>query len=143
MTEPGGGILLDTHVAIWLAHGDLSPSALRALDDHRISGISVSPVNAWEIGLLALGSARKTSIPHFLPTPAAWFGELLTRFGFAVAPLTWEIALESSALPGSLHRDPADRLLIATARTCGLTLMSSDSAILEYAAEGHVRALAC
>jgi PIN domain nuclease of toxin-antitoxin system len=46
-------------------------------------------------------------------------------------------------LPGRLHDDPIDRILVATARREGLTLITRDRAILDYAAQGHVRALPC
>ena len=60
-----------------------------------------------------------------------------------LAPISPEITVESTRLPEPFHRDPVDRLLTATARVDGLTLMTRDQRILEYAALGHARALAC
>jgi predicted nucleic acid-binding protein len=60
-----------------------------------------------------------------------------------LAPITPEVAVESTRLPEPFHHDPVDRLLTATARVDGLTLMTRDRRILDYAAQGHVRALAC
>jgi PIN domain nuclease of toxin-antitoxin system len=57
--------------------------------------------------------------------------------------LTPEAALAASFLPGHLHRDPADRLLIATARYLGVPLITRDEVILTYAASGHLQAIAC
>ena len=54
-----------------------------------------------------------------------------------------DIAIEAAMLPGDFHRDPADRLLVATARLLDLTIVTSDAKILAYAAAGHVRAIAC
>jgi PIN domain nuclease of toxin-antitoxin system len=59
------------------------------------------------------------------------------------APLTPEIAVESSRLPGPFHNDPIDRILAATARIEGLILVTRDRAILDYARHGHVRARPC
>jgi PIN domain nuclease of toxin-antitoxin system len=55
-------------------------------------------------------------------------------------PVSPWILIESVRLPGKLHRDPADRILAATARENGLTLLTRDDALLEYAAEGHLAA---
>lgn len=57
--------------------------------------------------------------------------------------LTPEMLIESSFLPGRLHGDPTDRILMATARMLDMILVTSDRPILAYSAEGHLRALAC
>jgi PIN domain nuclease of toxin-antitoxin system len=51
--------------------------------------------------------------------------------------------LAASFLPGDFHNDPADRFLVATARVMGVALLTRDRKILDYAAAGHVRAIAC
>jgi PIN domain nuclease of toxin-antitoxin system len=71
------------------------------------------------------------------------FGEVLATEGVRIEPLSPEVLIDSSYLPGNLHRDPADRILIATARSLGLTIVTRDRIILDYADQGHVRALAC
>ena len=71
------------------------------------------------------------------------FGEVIATPGVRIEALTPEVLIESSFLPGVLHRDPADRILIATARRFDLTLVTRDHTILDYAQEGHVRAIAC
>ena len=60
-----------------------------------------------------------------------------------LAPLSSKAAIAASCLPGQVHRDPADRLLIATARELGVALVTRDRRILDYAARGHVQAIAC
>jgi PIN domain nuclease of toxin-antitoxin system len=60
-----------------------------------------------------------------------------------VTPLSPEAAIEAAFLPGRLHRDPADRLLIATARQLGATLITRDELILAYARRGYVDAIPC
>jgi PIN domain nuclease of toxin-antitoxin system len=61
----------------------------------------------------------------------------------ALAALTPEIAVDGNGLPGQFHNDPADRIITATARVEGLTVITRDRQILDYAREGHVSALAC
>lgn len=100
--------------------------------------VRVSPISAWELGLLSakgkLAAAR---------SPMSIFGEVIATPGVRIEALTPEVLIESSFLPGVLHRDPADRILIATARRFDLTLVTRDHTILDYAQEGHVRAIAC
>ena len=80
---------------------------------------------------------------EFLPTPQAWFDRLLARANLTETPLTSEILIASSQLPGLGHGDPADRMLIATARNLNCPLMTRDRKILAYADQGHVKAIPC
>jgi PIN domain nuclease of toxin-antitoxin system len=102
------------------------------------NNVGVSPISAWEVGLLSakgrLAAAR---------SPMSIFGEVLATPGVRVEALSPEVLIESSFLPGAVHGDPADRILIATARRYDLTLVTRDQIILDYARQGHVRALAC
>lgn len=68
----------------------------------------------------------------------AWIDSALAMPGITLAPIIPAIAVESVRLPGEFHADPADRLIIATARQTGATLLTADRAILDYAASGHV-----
>jgi PIN domain nuclease of toxin-antitoxin system len=61
----------------------------------------------------------------------------------ALCDLSAEILLNSSFLPGEFHGDPADRMMAATARDFGFTLLTRDRALLAYAAQGHLAAIAC
>lgn len=63
--------------------------------------------------------------------------------GIRPASFTPDIAIDSAQLPGDLHRDPGDRLLIATARHLAIPIVTRDRLILAYAEQGHVRAIAC
>lgn len=134
-------LLLDTCAAIWIVEGErLSPRATVAIDEAHSddSPVLVSPITAWERGLL-VAKARITS-----PVPThRWFDGLLTRSGFRLADMSPAILIDSSFLPAPLHGDPADRILIATARALDLTVVTRDRSILDYAEKGHVRALAC
>lgn len=133
-------LLLDTNALIWLvAKAKLSEEAILAIrealrDDH----VYVSAVTAWELGLLA---TRKKTASTFEVPIGLWFAQ--ATIGLGQLPLTSEIALDSTILPDLDHRDPADRFLIATARALDLTLVTRDDEILDYAARGHVKALAC
>ena len=106
----------------------------------RTAGILVSAVTAWEIGL----ATTKPCYPLvLLPTAQLWLADLITRPGFRPVPLEPKVALSAAFLPGVLHWDPADRLLIATARELGVPLVTRDRRILDYAGQGHVEAVPC
>ena len=135
-------LLLDTCAVIWLAIGDasLSQASLDALANARREGgiIAVSPITAWEIGLL---NARGR-LP-LLMEPAIWFRRLISLPGVELAELDPDILVQSSFLPGAPPRDPADRIIAATARALGYRLVTRDRILLDYAEAGHVEALAC
>jgi PIN domain nuclease of toxin-antitoxin system len=76
-------------------------------------------------------------------TPKAWFSRVLAQPMIKVAEMTIDILTDASFLPPIVHGDPADRILIATARALDLTLVTHDRAILRYAALGHLSAIAC
>jgi len=137
------GILLDTCAAIFLMTGAaMAPGTKQVMDRAgALKQVFVSPVTAWEIGLLARPGRRSAHV--FLPSPQAWFATLLSFRPIAPAPFNVEIALEISALPDDIHPDPADRMLIATARVLDLALMTRDRKILAYAEAGHLRAVGC
>ena len=135
-------VLLDTCAAIWIGNREsITPNALQAIRTAaRTAGILVSAVTGWEIGI---ATTRPRNPLVLLPTAQLWLVDLLTRPGFRTVHLEAEVALSASYLPGSFHRDPADRLLIATARKLGAPLVTRDRRILDYAAQGHVDAIPC
>jgi PIN domain nuclease of toxin-antitoxin system len=132
-------LLLDTHAAIWLSEGSLSGEALARIVAARLVGrASISPVTAWEAGLLASRGRYA-----FTPDPSAWYAQFLGVLGLKEAGLTSRILLDSTTLPWAVHNDPADRMLIATARALDCALMTRDVAIHAYAAQGHVAVVPC
>ncbi len=134
-------LLLDTCAAIWLGEdAPLSDEAVDAIDATYDQGrsVRVSPFTAWEIGML-VARGRLSSVTQ----PANWFKRLIGLDGIQLADLSPDILIASSNLPGNPPRDPADRIIIATARELGLTVVTRDRLILDYADAGHVRALAC
>lgn len=134
-------LLLDTCAAIWLAEGDpLQATVREALDLalRRTSLVAVSPITAWEIGLLVSRGRLTIRLD-----PSSWFRALMDLPGISVADLTPEILVASSFLPGDPPRDPADRIIIATARSQGYRLVTRDALLLDYAEAGHVEAVVC
>lgn len=132
--------LLDTCAAIWIAAGEISDDTADALNAARNSGLLtyVSPITAWEIGMLACKGRFKSQY-----TAQGWFARLMSTADTALAELTPKVLIESSFLPGSPPRDPADRIIAATAREYGFTVMTRDGSLLNYADDGHLSALAC
>jgi PIN domain nuclease of toxin-antitoxin system len=133
-------LLLDTHVLLWLDSGaPMTRASLAAIDDAAGRGeVLVSPVSAWEVGLLV----RKGRIRLDLE-PLPWFERFLGLPGVRLTPLGIAAAISSAFLYEPFHGDPADRLLVASARTLPATLITRDARILSYAEAGHLRALAC
>ena len=80
---------------------------------------------------------------QFLPDPKTWFATLMAKTNFHSATLTPGIGVDAAYLPGHLHQDPADRLLIATARQMRLPLVTRDARIIAYAGCGHLRVISC
>jgi len=76
-------------------------------------------------------------------SPQSWFELLLATPNVALAELSPDILIASSFLPGTAPRDPADRIIAATARENGLRLITRDKVLLNYAKAGHLDALAC
>lgn len=137
-------LLLDTHAAIWLATGNLSDEIVEKVVFAGLAdGVFVSPVSAWEIGLLARARGRRGPAIEFKPDVRSWYATLLAKPIIREAPLSWSVALASSSLPEPFHSDPADRMLVATAREMDIPLLTRDRNILDYAGMGHVRAEAC
>jgi PIN domain nuclease of toxin-antitoxin system len=134
-------ILLDTCAAIYIMENEwMRPAAVVAIDEasDRDEKVFVSPITAWEIGMLSAKGRFKSS--H---APRRWWDLLLARRQIGLTDMLPQLLLESSWLPGNLHRDPADRVIAATAREYGLTVMTRDRALLDYAREGHLSALEC
>lgn len=134
-------LLLDTCAAIWLSqHAKMLPPAVAAIDDAFDQGLPLrlSLITSWELGLLEKSGRAPMTRP-----PQVIFRLFLDMPGVILEDLTANILIESSLLPGTPHGDPADRIIIATARALDLTVVTRDRHILDYAEKGHVRALEC
>ena len=129
-------ILLDTHVLIWSLQdaAALGPEARILLDEQILAeGLMISAITVWEIALLA----KKSRIVLGMDV-AKWIEDALALPGLVLGALDPPIAIGSVMLPGDFHADPADRIIIATARHRNLPLLTADQAILDYGAVGHV-----
>lgn len=134
-------LLLDTCAAIWIAeNAPLTDEAVEAIDKSGDQGrpVLISPISAWEIGLLVAKSRFALPVD-----PLVWFDRVLEIPNVELAHMPHSVLIASSFLPGTPPRDPSDRIMIATAREQNLILVTRDTSILNYAAAGHVRALAC
>lgn len=133
--------LLDTCMLIYLSRDEpISASADAAIDATEFGrgGLSISPISAWELGLLvAKRRLNTTRDPH------RWFYDFVEGAGLDVPEATPAILIAASFLPQPIHSDPADRIIIATAREHDLTIITRDRAILAYGDAGHVKTLAC
>jgi PIN domain nuclease of toxin-antitoxin system len=133
-------LLLDTHYWIWMQAGtrrELSRSVEKAIADAAAAGnLLLSVISVWELGLLESKGRVELSTPC-----EQWVRDALAIPGLSVAPLTPEIALASSRLPEPFHGDPADRIIVATARALGARLVTRDSKIREYARKRHLSVL--
>lgn len=122
-------LLLDTCTLLWLNE---SPPRLPAPVIERIradagGGLYVSAMTALEIAI----KARKGRIRLPAPSPRAWFYAVVAERGLVVIAITASIAFASGALP-DLHKDPADRVIIATALEGGLAIVTPDPLIRQY-----------
>jgi PIN domain nuclease of toxin-antitoxin system len=135
-----GWLLLDTHCWLWAQLGlvqRFSRAALSAIRRAESGGrLYISVISIWELGMLAKWG--RVSLPMNI---RAWVDEALAKPGLSLAPFNAEIALESVYLPGELHGDPADRILVATARVLGAILLTKDARLIEYSQLRHVRVL--
>lgn len=133
-------LLLDTNAAIWLSRDELKASASEKLDEAARMGVAtyLSPITAWEVGLLVSRSRLSLGI-----TPQRWFARILAMPTVHLAELSPDILIASSFLPGTPPRDPADRILLATARDLGATLITRDHLLLKYGQDGHANTIAC
>jgi PIN domain nuclease of toxin-antitoxin system len=133
--ERSPALLLDTHTFIWMFENasQLGVRTAEALDragwENRIA---VSAITPWEIGLLVNKGRLKLGLEVM-----EWIRVSLAKPGVRLATLEPEIAVNSTRLPFEMHADPADRILVATARHLGATLVTADRALLEVARQGY------
>ncbi len=122
-------IVADTHVWVWWVNGGdrLSPAQREALEEGETSGIGVSAISCWEVAKLVEVGRLDLDRPV-----ADWLREALRYPGVRLLELTPEIAVASTTLPGDFHRDPADQIIVATARLADCPLLTSDRAIVDY-----------
>jgi PIN domain nuclease of toxin-antitoxin system len=137
VTDARAKLLLDTHIWVWLMNGnseELGAATVRTLEEATsYGGVYVSAVSVWEVAMLESKGRIRLSRDCL-----DWVRDALGAPGLHLLPLSPEVAVASSRLPGVFHGDPADRILTASARLHQLTLVTHDERILAYGAEQYV-----
>ena len=133
--------LLDTCAVIWIAHKDplREPAASELQAAYRRGArLFVSPITAWEIAMLVARGKIALALD-----PDLWFQRFCELPSVALAAMPTSVLVSSTRLPGTPPPDPADRIIIASARAFGYVLATRDARVLEYGAQGHVRVIEC
>ncbi len=127
--------LLDTHVWLWLldAPQNFPVEILQLLKDMRNAPLGLSAISPWEVAKKHVLGKLDLSMPI-----GDWMREATCSRGIAIIPISPEISVESCHLPGNFHRDPADQIIVATARKHKLTLITKDELLRGYS---HVKTL--
>ena len=132
-------LLLDTCALIWsLSGAKMRAEAIEAIEASGKHGFAVfmSPISVWEIGLLIARGRISFTLRQ-------WLEVMQAQRGLTLAMMPPAVLLDSSFLPGEPPADPADRILLATARQYGYSIVTRDRKILDYARQGHAAWLAC
>jgi len=122
-------IVLDTHIRVWWVHGDaqLPRNHHAYLQAHEAQGLGISIISCWEVAKLVEYNRLKLANPV-----ADWLDQALAYPGIRLLDLTPRIVVESTQLPGTFHRDPANQRIVATARVHNCPLLTVDAKILAY-----------
>jgi PIN domain nuclease of toxin-antitoxin system len=128
-------ILLYTHIWVWWVDDNqqLADRQRHHIQDNVPSGLEVSAISCWEVAKLVQYGRLELVCPL-----EEWMEQALAYPGVQLLELTPRIAIESTKLPGSFHRDPADQIIVATARVYNIPLLTTDTRILQYP---HVKTL--
>lgn len=121
-------IILDTHIWIWWADNNprLTQQHRQWIQQYQSQGLGVSIISCWEVAKLVENNRLAMSL-----AVDEWLTAALAYPGVQLLNLTIPIVVESTKLTG-FHRDPADQLIVATARIYGCPLLTADSKILAY-----------
>ena len=128
-------IILDTHIWVWWVDDSqqLRDRQRQIIQDNVQNGLGVSAISCWEVAKLVEYGRLELACPI-----EEWMEQAVAYPGMQLLELTPRIAIESTKLPGSFHRNPADQIIVATARVYDIPLLRADSRILQYP---HVRTL--
>lgn len=129
-------ILLDTHTFIWYIDGsaELTKPIIRQINQSiQNHSLYIAAISMWEITMLESKNRIRLGMSCL-----EWMNKAIEITHTQIIPLTPTIAYESCHLPGNFHEDPADRLIVATARIESLTIFTRDSRILNYGKEKYV-----
>lgn len=122
-------IVLDTHIWIWWVHGDsqLTQEYHEYIQERELQGLGVSAISCWELAKLV--ERGRLVLPCSVDD---WLDQALAYPGMRLLELTPQICVESTQLPGNFHRDPADQIIVATARVYNCPLVTMDEKIRSY-----------
>lgn len=124
-------VVLDTHVLLWwVSDSDqLSVAAKKAIEKTISMGseVIVSTISAWEVSMLINKKRLVLSMDV-----ESWFAEVSQIDGVRFLPVDDEIGIKSTVLPGNFHKDPADRMIVATARKLAVPLVTAEDKIRNY-----------
>jgi len=122
-------ILLDTHIWIWWIQGDprLKEERINWMTEQEEQGLGISIISCWEVAKLVENNYLQLPI-----TVDKWLEQALNYPGIRLLELTLPIILDSTHLPPTFHRDPADQIIVATARIHEIPLLTADHKILDY-----------
>jgi PIN domain nuclease of toxin-antitoxin system len=136
-SEFAGPLLLDTHVWLWYLDGVTERMSADGVELLRRAaggaGLLVSDISVWEVG----NKAAKGKLT-LMPSVSAWVGRAAQVPSLSFVPLARDTLLFSTQLPGMVHGDPADRMLIASAALESIPLITADRLILAYAEESRL-----
>lgn len=135
-----GQLLLDTCAMVWMVEDLLPEPAVDALTEQFAAGrpAYISPISGWELGLMFAKGHLRAPI-----RPAEYLKRVVNLPGVKLAEMPVWLLLGTSFLPGNPPSDLADRIIAATAREYGYTVMTRDRALLDYARDGHLGVLEC
>ena len=129
-------IVLDTHTLVWWVTNDaeLSEKAKKAIERERAGGeVVISAISAWEIAMLVDRGTLAFSMDI-----DSWLSTVREIPRVRFAPVDVDVAVKSVQLPGVFHKDPADRMIVATARKFAAPLVTKDLKMRAYA---HVKTI--
>lgn len=122
-------LLMDTHVWFWTLTepNRLSKTAYDLIKNTVVDERAIASISIWEFAMMAQRGRIKMKM-----TAEQWLDYAINKTGIQVLELSPKVAVESCQLPGDFHADPADRIIVATARINGATLVTKDRKILDY-----------
>lgn len=132
--------LLDTHVACWavLDADRIKPATRKTIEEALgAEKLAIADITLWEIAMLIQRRRLIVTLPH-----QQWIQQVVESLQLHVIPMTSQIVGDSVQLPENFHADPADQLIVATARCMNATLVTRDEKILSWAKSGFVKILA-
>ena len=122
-------ILLDTHVWWWAVTetDKLSKKAFNLIAGTQPDKRAITSISIWEFAMMVSHGRIKLKI-----SPGEWLDHAIHKTGLAVMELSPRIAVDACNLPGEFHKDPADRIIVATCRVNKMKLITKDQKILSY-----------